>query len=321
VLSTATAHADPESEPVRVDYSAPTTCPGKEAFLDGILGRTARARRANDTDRARVFVVAITEGGQESRGHLAIRAPDGAETEREVVGDTCEEVVSALALIAALAIDPHAKAGPTAAPVTPPTAAPLNVAQPITPARAESPPHSEGAGRETWHLGTSVGASVTGGIGPQLAAGGALAIQLVAPRTWPVVPGASLGFERASSDASDSPRGTATFTWTVGFLEVCPLRGWLGPVSLAPCARFEAGTLTGVGYDIVPSRSSTQAWAALGGAVRAEWSFAGPLFVSLEGGLRAPFVQPTFFFEPDSVVYRPPDVAGAGSASLGAYFL
>ncbi len=248
-----------------------------------------------------------------------MRAPDGAETEREVLGDTCEEVVSALALIAALAIDPHASTVPTPVPVASPTTA--EVAQPIAPARAESPPHSGRAGREAWHLGTSVGASVTGGIGPQLAAGGALAIQLVAPRAWPVVPGASLGFERASSDASDSPRGTATFTWTVGFLEVCPLRYWLGPVSLAPCARFEAGTLTGVGYDIVPSRSSTQAWAALGGAVRAEWSFAGPLFVSLEGGLRAPFVQPTFFFEPDSVVYRPPDVAGAGSASLGAYFL
>jgi hypothetical protein len=130
-----------------------------------------------------------------------------------------------------------------------------------------------------------------------------------------------LGFERASSGAIEAQGGTATFTWTVGYLEACPHRWLFASIGLAPCARVEVGTLAGVGSNIVPARSSTQAWAALGVVVRAEWLVLGPVFVSLEAGVRAPLVQPTYFFEPDVVVYRPPDLAGAGSAGLGAYFL
>src|ERR1700760_4529038 len=108
--------AEADAEPIHIDYTAPESCPAKAELVRGVLGRTNRAHEAGDEKPTRTFVVTLTPGPTETRGELVMRGADGAEAERELTGDTCAEVVDALALIAALAIDPHASATVTAPP-------------------------------------------------------------------------------------------------------------------------------------------------------------------------------------------------------------
>lgn len=93
-------------------YEAAPGCPLEETFFAEVMARTARAHRAPDAAQARTFIVTLKQGDKESTGNFRIRTPDGSTTERDVAGDTCAEVASALALIAALAVDSGANLGP-----------------------------------------------------------------------------------------------------------------------------------------------------------------------------------------------------------------
>ena len=67
---------------------------------------------ATPGEAARAFVVTVTAETATIRGLLSITSLGGSVSRREVTGDTCSEVVSALALITALAIDPSATTAP-----------------------------------------------------------------------------------------------------------------------------------------------------------------------------------------------------------------
>src|ERR1700722_4106035 len=96
------AHADERDQPVRIDYQAPSACPTEDEFLARLRAHARRARRTQDTQPARTIVVTIVEGDRQVRVHVVIREPAGGESARDVDGETCEEVVAALALITAL---------------------------------------------------------------------------------------------------------------------------------------------------------------------------------------------------------------------------
>jgi hypothetical protein len=126
-----------------------------------------------------------------STGHLEVRDADGAEQKRVVSSRTCTEVAKALALVAALILDPDAQD-------------PLAPAPPPAPA----PPRPHGA---------------TGGIGPTLA-------PVLAPVLGAVDHPSSLiapSFRVTASAAFTSSglaTGTATYTWLGGTLRACPVR-------------------------------------------------------------------------------------------------
>jgi hypothetical protein len=307
------------AEPIRVDYASPPGCPSEEDFLAGVLARTARARRAPDRGPASTFVVTLEGTHGESTGHLVLRRAGVAETERDVTGDTCEEVASALALIAALAIDPNASTSPvpTPPPVVPTTDASRETMKTPAPREAPAAPKPEAE----WQFGASVGASVTAGVAPEALVGVPIAVHAVAPASAPIGPTFHLAFERTSSGAVDVQGGAATFTWTVAVVEGCPHRWRWGAVGVEPCLRFEGGALRGQGSRINPAREDTRGWFALGAIGRAEWTFAGPLFLEIETGLRAPFVRTTYYFEPDTTIYRAPAIGALAGLGVGARLL
>ncbi|MGH7294495.1 MAG: hypothetical protein ACRELB_06170, partial [Polyangiaceae bacterium] len=118
LTSAGVARAQPAEEPIRIEYAAPPTCPPESAFFAQLRARTSRVTRAATGARARTFAVTVVPRGRRIAGHLVIRDPDGATAaERDVAGDTCEEVVEALALVTALSVDPgavtRAHVGPT----------------------------------------------------------------------------------------------------------------------------------------------------------------------------------------------------------------
>jgi hypothetical protein len=128
-------------------------------------------------------------------------------------------------------------------------------------------------------------------------------------------------FERATRENVPVTGGAARFAWTLGTVDVCPLRWKSSPFALIPCARVEAGKLDANGIGVVPVRSVARGWLALAGVGRLRWSVLRSLSVDLEGGLRAPLIRDRFMFEPDITVYRPPSVSGFVEVGLLVTFL
>jgi len=119
-LAAATAAAQPATEPIRIRFAAAPGCPDGDAFTRQVWARTARARHAAEGEAARTLKVEITAAPGRFQGRLAVEDPAGPSAVREVGGASCDEVVSALALIAALTIDPQASTAPTPPSPTPP---------------------------------------------------------------------------------------------------------------------------------------------------------------------------------------------------------
>ncbi len=98
---------DSAGEAVRVRFDAPPGCPDGTRFFDEFRARARHVRAASSDEAALVLRVTVTRDGG-ATGTLVVEEPTHATRPRIVRGRTCEEVVSALALAAALAIDPHA---------------------------------------------------------------------------------------------------------------------------------------------------------------------------------------------------------------------
>jgi len=97
---------------VHLDYEASAGCPDRAAFIAEIAARTTRARFVDEGDNVRIFKASIRSQGERIVGSL-ISNTGQAGAERRVSGKTCSEVVSALGLITALAIDPSASTRPS----------------------------------------------------------------------------------------------------------------------------------------------------------------------------------------------------------------
>jgi hypothetical protein len=151
----AQALATARVEPIRIAYHAPARCPDEGRFLGEVFARTALARSAVEGEAAREFAVDITDGaGGSLSGSLEIHSADGSASRRGMVATRCDELVSALALMVALAVDPEgASSTPLSASSAPPqnpspdggapatwsTQAPLSNTAP-TPMAAPAPP-------------------------------------------------------------------------------------------------------------------------------------------------------------------------------------
>ncbi len=107
VVSAASGNAAERS--FTVEYTATKGCPTREVFVDEIRRRTAIARVAGPGEQPEVSMrVRIDRRGRRSKGRLDITIGTTA-SQRDLEDASCAEVTSALALIAALAIDPLAE--------------------------------------------------------------------------------------------------------------------------------------------------------------------------------------------------------------------
>jgi hypothetical protein len=135
--------------PFRVESLPGSSCPTGDPFATQLLRRTDRIREAVGDERGLVFRLEVTPGKHQTSGRLTVRELDGSETEREVAGASCQEVISAMVLIAAILVDPNASLEPLPPPKTepakPPPPAPPRPA--TKPAKAERPGPVIPAGR------------------------------------------------------------------------------------------------------------------------------------------------------------------------------
>lgn len=114
------SEAAPSSEALVLDYQAPSQCPGREAFEAqvGALTRAATFDASVQDPSARVLVIRVAPGPAQVTGELRLSDGD-TEATRRFEAATCEEVVEALALATALALDPEALGGEPSTPDEP----------------------------------------------------------------------------------------------------------------------------------------------------------------------------------------------------------
>ncbi|HEY3495931.1 MAG TPA: hypothetical protein VGK73_14635, partial [Polyangiaceae bacterium] len=111
-LSAASAHAaETLPLPYHIEYEAKPGCASREAFIRELTSRTERARAAVPEEEGAKIVVKLIENDGAIAGQLTLLEQDGSETRRGVAGETCDETVAALALIAAVIIDPESVYG------------------------------------------------------------------------------------------------------------------------------------------------------------------------------------------------------------------
>jgi len=305
--------AQASEAPVAFEYRAPTECPSEQELVRQVQARTRRARLALPGEAATRFAIQIAGDSTAMRGTLVVHPRSGgAESVREVSASDCAEVVSALALVVALVIDPNASTDPL-----PPEQPAQQRPQPLPEAPS---PHALETPSLRWGLEASVG--LTGGIAPDPAplVGVAASVSREQGEVW--APLLSFGVTAAQSFEVDAAGGTALFGRLAARVSFCPIRvPAVGRIALRPCAFVEAGALRGEGFDTPDAASATVFWLAGGAALRFEVSVGELVVLGAEGGATLPAFHDRFFFDPGRAwEYRVPTVGGWAALLGGVRF-
>jgi hypothetical protein len=306
VLSTATriARADgAEAEPFRLTFSTSANCGVAEAFLAELRARTARLRAAKEAEHGITFVVETFRVPGGVRGQLVMHRPGALPIVREVPGATCGEVISAMALIAALMVDPLAGASPV---------------NPTSPTAGHEQEHPESRGTP-FAFRVDHRLTTRNAVAPKFALGQALVIS-VTHETGPLRPslGLSLSTARASTTVTS---GAAQFDWIAARLTPCPVglgsaRSW----DLRLCAGLELGRLRGKGYATVAPATQSIVWSSAAALLDAHRRLLGPLWLGGEAGLTFPFTREHFYLEPHTNLHRIPAWGVSAGVGLGLDF-
>jgi hypothetical protein len=264
LAGSARAHAD---APARLIYGAPAACPDAAAFAAAVHERAPRALL--DEDAPRTFTIAIAASAAGFTG--ALTASDASEP-RVLAAARCDDLVAALALITALAIDPSALADPPPAPPAPIAA--------------------------RWAADALVGIDLALGVAPDPLIAAALGARLRRR---------DLGHLDltilAARDTTRTAAGTAQVTWLTARLSAC----WTAParsIALDACGDAEAGLLSAAGHDVVRAQDLRRPWLALGGHGAIRWPATARIFGELDVGAAIPLIRDRFYFYPNVLIHQ-----------------
>jgi hypothetical protein len=349
-LSTAPA---PVPAALHVEYVAPGDCPSEADFEAGVQARTTFARFADEPNAQAVHVV-VRSTTAKYAGHLSIVSRSGRVSERDVEDALCSDVVDALALVTALAVDPNATlsmpvpAGPPpTGPVTPSLAASSPEASAVTPTvsppatrtspppedahtSSASPPRSApyaGSGPSRWGVGAGASFVTIAGIAPDALAGGGGFGEIESRSDQWFAPTVRLAVFGAENGAFHTP--TAIFVLVAARADVCPLRFGSRDLSIRPCVAADVGALyaRGIQTQVTFPQHAVVPWFDAAVLLRARWAPGGWLFfLEAEGGILVPVTRPSFFYrEPNSSLSQPPvddpgNVGVVGSFTVGMRF-
>lgn len=323
-----------QTEDIRIEYRALPGCPSAEEFNSEVFKRTSSARLVGSGAEVRTFVVEIEQRRGSLTGSLRVREGRTETVAREVQGDGCSEVASALALATALAIDPNAsfdapRSQPDGAPPTntgaasasgesntKPSVNPLPVL-PREPDRLDPGAQRSSAGeRRGFYL--SLGPSLLTGVTPRVSVGGSLSAEHDAHASgWLSSLGVELTVLRGLE--SESAGAHAAFQFVHARPTLCSFR--LGPAdgfSVSPCVAAELGVLSGWGSDIPREESHTKLWASADALLKLRLARPSSWLVELQAGAVFPLTRYDFvFLDPKTPVHSVPPVAFAAGLRIG----
>jgi len=317
------AQAGVEVESVQVVYDADVSCPGRSKFVEELTARTPKVAVSDAGHAKRTFVVTLRPKDAGFVGRLEIQAGEPTATTREITGQSCAAVVSAVALVAALAVDPDSlrgdapdKPAPSSTPAPPVATNAIPLASP--PAKSASLIVETPDKRDwTWAIGAK--AETNSVIAPHLSFGAGVFVELEAVR---------LVAHYAVTGTIQQDTGSAHFDWAALSLEGCPARPRWGAVGLDLCGAFAGGVLRGHGDDVPAPLQSFQAedplrpWWSVAPLLRVSWALSRSWSIEAEGSLVIPLRRDTFVFkQPERrVFYEVPTLGAAAGLGIGYRF-
>lgn len=235
-------------------YAVPTGCPSEAAFRS----QWERGHMGSADNRPLRLAIGIGPDPRGFRGHVAITPEEGDASVRVVVGATCEEIVSALALIAVLSMDSHA---PHEAASPPKAAMPSDLESEKAREVGRPPP------ARALELGVGMHGGIEGGVAPKPLFALPAFVQLrVSPKQaraglhFAPLFALRLGFVTASARTVVNRDTSVDMRFTSGRVDVCPFELRAGEASIGPCPGLELGVLEGKEVDV--GRSEQRFWAS-----------------------------------------------------------
>ncbi|XXX73232.1 hypothetical protein WMF30_36845 [Sorangium sp. So ce134] len=308
VLGWSSATAAPTPIPIRVDFDAPADCATVEDLYEAIRGRSDRVRMAKDDEDAWGVHVRLTRVGSGVHGELRVIHERGATDIRTVDATSCEVVVQALSLTAALALDEVVEETAPLPPPPPPAPPPPQAAPPPPAASRPWPPLTFGVGAQVL---------VTQVVSPYASLGGALGARLTAHTGSALSPSLGLSLMYARNDILQGT-DNALIHWAAAALTACPLRWQIAAsVSADPCVVFTGGWLTATGEDLSHPRSAVRSWWSAGVLARGAVALGGGTALEIEAGAAVPLVRRRFTIAlPTEVVGETPVISPMAAVGI-----
>jgi hypothetical protein len=334
-------------EQVELQYVGGARCPTKATFVREVAARIRRPIEWVVAGGATQITVSVEEADGYAAGRLDVVRRGTDPTRREFMGSSCTEVSSALALVAALTLDPNARterlapgAGspeatesataetapapapapaptPAAAPQPPPSSSPARArvlaSPPPSTERLESPPSRY----RVW-LGPTAG--VAGGYAPEplITLGASLGARAAERRGFSPSFQLTALWGKTGVTGPSAPDGA--FAWAMARLEACPVQLPLAtPLALEACLAGEVGRLSARGAEdqIDEPVTADRWWAAGGVAVSLHFS-SGRWFLRLGTQAIFPATRDKFVFrDPDRTVHQASWLSYGASAGFG----
>jgi hypothetical protein len=311
------SRAGAESQTIRFTYDAPAGCPDQAAFVRLVQARAEHFRLARPEESATTFAVHVSSNASASSAEVDMIGSKFEPLRRSVQGAGCEEVVEAIALVTAMAIEARAAADAPAREPAQPASPSVGSFEAVPPRESAARPPAPRPSRDDrgWGAGIMVGVSALQEIGNPLALG------LYGERMG-TIPFRSLRWSvaRASASATRSGRDASFEWWTTG-LALCPF-GWQPTpgLELQACVGGDGGWLTGKGQLSEPlpaPATSTIFWAEASSAIHLRWTLENFLVFEAAGEVGLPLVRHRFYFaQPSEDVFKVP-VARLGTTLSG----
>ncbi len=295
------------TEVPRLIYAAPKTCPDEQSFARAVQRRVPDIPLDAPAPQSLQIEVRTSSTGTFA-GELVVR--EGAHTfkPRRVSGAVCDEVVSALALIASIVLR-----SPPEAPSPPPNASPpFQDVQPVLRSRAANVTRGEPS---RWAVATGLAADA--GTLPAIAVSVPIEVAYGAVDRGIAGPVVRAGLRWGRRTTDDD---LARFTLVAAALDACPWTFAEGPWKLEPCAHLVVGWLGASGQGLAQATEAARGFAAVGVRGRGAWFLTPWVFIELSAKLELPLVRDRFAARPDQTLHRASAVAGGLQSGVGVIF-
>ena len=299
--------------------SVPAGCADSSAFktmVERRAERDVRWRSGSAGSGADISVQLASIDSARVRATVRVRTSDPEATTRVLEG-SCDEALSALSLIVAIAIERERQQEQGTPVESEPPA--VQTARPSVPAKPPERARSSSEGfRAAFAVAADIGGAYIGGAGVGFRLGGSFALSFDVenahePR-W--APGARLGASHTFPLSIATPLGLGGVSFVEGdveaWLAVLPLGS---RVTLAPSVTSSFGVLRADAGSVAGATSRTRPWITLGPSVRTRVGLAARFALVLSVGLRIPMLQERFFFEPNTTLLDAPAIVPAATLS------
>jgi hypothetical protein len=306
------ASAEEAPELIHIDYTAPPGCPNASAFERELKSRTRRAWTPAGRVSARALTVSITSDKGLYRGRFLLEDPAGSSQSDEVPWEGCDDIVAALAVKAAIAID-------GSPPSLMPTVGPRFPTWKSEPWVFRPSPFVLGDRPQPWRLTVGANLSAIGALSPFLTPAASVHIDMSKSGEGLGAMTIRISILRAIEDI-DVNDDIVTMQWIASRLEVCPLKRLIPPISVSPCMAVDTGAIE---WKLSPPGAARH-WIALDLIGRAQLALFERLILEFQAGVIVPLTRNEFGLGAGRIsgksVHRVPVISGTFGGGTGVRF-